>query len=257
MPQLTAEALLHMQKGRPDDCKTPVVIALAGGRAPDVFWLRQLAALYDSQSSGEEKSSGQTLLCCADRGLQYAQAAGLAPALVVGDGDSATAEAYAKARLAGAVIHRHDPAKDDTDLQLLLRELPPCDLIVSGIWGGRFDHLYSAVFSLVGWREKRLARGESCRVLLADEREALLLLAAGEEYRLSLRPQARLKAVSLLPFSADAEASVSGVRWPLRRAKLPLFYPYAVSNELLPGARSFTAACDRGSIGVYLCLERS
>lgn len=255
MPQLTAEALFHVEQGQHGG-GPPVVIALAGGRAPDALWLRRLAALYNVRGLNDAPALGQALLCCADRGLQYALAAGLAPALVVGDGDSAAADSYEKARLAGAVVQKHDPAKDDTDLQLLLQELPPCDLIVSGIWGGRFDHLYSAVFSLLGWRRKHLERGESCRVLLADGREALLLLEAGEEYELSLRPEARLEALSLLPLSTDAEASVSGVRWPLCRAKLPLLYPYAVSNELLPGARSFTAACSRGSIGVYLCLEQ-
>ena len=199
--------------------------------------------------------NGRTLLYCADRGTQYALAAGLAPQLIVGDGDSAAADVYERALALGAALERYDPAKDDTDLQLLLAKLPAADIIASGVWGGRFDHLYSAVFSLLGWKKKQLQCGRRCRVLLADEREVMLLLEAGESCKVKFKAPKLVQAVSLLPLSADAAADIAGVRWPLNNAALRQSYPYAISNELAAGAEGFTAGCRCGSIGVYISFK--
>ncbi len=208
------------------------LLAVAGGRQPEAAWLRA-------------RARGKTIYC-ADRGAAYCQAAGLVPTAIFGDGDSAAPEVYALAAAHGAAIHSYKPEKDDTDLQLLLEQLPAARLVATGVWGGRFDHLYSNVFSLLAYKQQK-----SAQVILADEREAMLLLAPGESVRGSVAAGNSIKALSLLPLGSTAVASVEGVRWPLRAASLELLHPYAVSN--LP-QREFSCSCHAGMLGVYFCF---
>jgi thiamine pyrophosphokinase len=51
---------------------------------------------------------------------------------------------------ATTLVKEFPVAKDHTDLQLLLAGIAagPVVYLCSGVWGGRFDHLYSAVHSL-------------------------------------------------------------------------------------------------------------
>ncbi len=113
-------------------------LLIAGGRAPQKNWLREAAA--------DKK------IYCADRGAVCVLSAGLKPAYLLGDCDSAAAEIYELARAAGAQIKIFPSAKDDTDLQLLLQRLPQGNLLASGIWGGRFDHLYSNIYTLLRFK---------------------------------------------------------------------------------------------------------
>lgn len=206
-------------------------VAVAGGRAPDQGWLRELAR--------------QKKIYCADRGTQYCLEAGLSPALVVGDCDSADKEIYAKAGSLGAQIFVHPTAKDDTDLQLLLESLPQGDVVATGIFGGRFDHLFSNVYSMLAFKKRR-----ACRVLLADEREFLLLLGGGENVEIYLKNKEAVGAISLLPLSASCRVDIGGVRWPLADALLTQARPYAISNE--PQNEKFTCGCLSGSVGLYI-----
>jgi thiamine pyrophosphokinase len=90
-------------------------------------------------------------------------------------------------------------AKDHTDLQLLLKELPPDRLyLCSGVWGGRFDHLYSAMHSLRPWCSK-----DSCRCSGADERELMVMLPAGKKCVLPRRRKKRPQAFRCLPVSGN------------------------------------------------------
>ena len=85
---------------------------------------------------------------CVDRGLVHALAAGLAPALLVGDLDSVPGEVLDRPALA-ALPRRVFPAdKDASDLELALDALAdeddaarPDEVIVAGVSGGRTDHL--------------------------------------------------------------------------------------------------------------------
>lgn len=112
------------------------LLVVAGGRRPKTEWLHSI-------SSGKK-------IYCADRGAEYCLAAGCVPAELFGDCDSSSQAVYRQARAAGTEVHSFNPAKDDTDLQLLLYNLPEGDILASGIWGGRFDHLYSNVYTLLG-----------------------------------------------------------------------------------------------------------
>ena len=142
-------------------------------------------------------------------------------------------------------MHSFNPAKDDTDLQLLLHNLPEGDILASGIWGGRFDHLYSNVYTLLGVKKQC-----GCQVILADDKEFMLLLTEGESAELKL--QAAAEAVSLLPLSESTTVDFTGVRWPLQQATLRQLYPYAISNEVLEGAEKIRCTCHSGALGLYI-----
>ncbi len=233
LPQLKLRVMFHVKHST---ALSPAAdkLLVAGGRAPQTLWLQQAAVGKD--------------IYCADRGIEACLAAGVVPRELFGDCDSSTEAAYAKAAKLGARVHSFNPAKDDTDLQLLLQNLPAGDIIATGIWGGRFDHLYSNAFTLLGAKKQR-----QCQVLLADEQELMLLLAAGESAELDLLQKA--KAISLLPLTADAQVNFAGVRWPLNNARLEQLYPYAISNE--QAADSICCNCSSGVVGLYICWQEN
>ena len=153
-------------------------------------------------------------------------------------------EFYEKAKDLGVAVKSYPAEKDDTDLQLLLENLPSGNVICTGVWGGRFDHLYSNVFSLLAHKEKNQGQ-----VILADDKEAMLLMNAGEAVKICL--QEKVKALSLLPLCEESKVTLKNVRWELEEANLKLLHPYAISN--IPD-KEFTCECIAGKIGLYLCF---
>ena len=223
LPQLKAEVILPKKYEATN-------LVVAGGRVPKASWLKEVAA---------EKN-----IYCADKGIEICLEAGLVPQELYGDGDSASKESYAKAKTLGTAIKTFPVEKDATDLQLLLENLPSGNLICTGVWGGRFDHLYSNVFSLLAHKEKQQGQ-----VILADDKEVMLLITSGEQVKLHLEKE--VKALSLLPLSATAKVTLENVRWELQEAELKLLHPYAISN--IPQGE-VKLNCLAGKIGLYLCF---
>ncbi|MGM9569841.1 MAG: thiamine diphosphokinase [Phascolarctobacterium sp.] len=221
------DAMFHVKRAE----KVWTNLLIAGGRAPRKEWLQNVAA--------------DKTVYCADKGAIYALAAGISPTLVVGDCDSTSKAVYDKAQCLGAKLEIHQPAKDDTDLQLLLARMPEGDLLATGIWGGRFDHLFSNVYSLLAFKEQR-----HCQVILADEQEFMVLLTENESWEIELHAVENVQALSLLPLSGTSTVSIKGVRWPLDKAKLEQQNPYAISNEALE--KSISCTCHEGKIGLYI-----
>ena len=224
LPQFTAEVILPKQY-------TETKLVVAGGRTPNVTWLSEVAATKK--------------LYCADKGIEVCLKAKLVPTALFGDCDSGTKEAYEKAQALGTKVETFPVEKDDTDLQLVLQNLEGSDLICTGVWGGRFDHLYSNVFSLLSYKEKHQSQ-----VILADEKEAMLLVTAKEAVKICLHK--KVKTLSLLPLSEVNKVTLKNVRWELKKAELKLLHPYAISN--IPQDK-FTFECFKGKIGLYLCFE--
>ena len=149
---------------------------------------------------------------------------------------------------AGIPVDRFPPAKDFTDTQLALQKaaelFPDAFLLLTGAFGGRFDHTLSTVLSLSG------APLHGC---LCDEQEVLFPLK--EKETITLRLTRAPKAVSLLPLTSECQGvTISGVRWPLHDVVLRQLEPYAVSNELSGGA-TITVKVHTGILGVYLFWE--
>ena len=207
-------------------------LLLAGGRKPASEWLVQIAASKD--------------IYCADKGIECCCENNLKPVWLCGDADSAAKDCWEKAQLSGVKILLHDPLKDDTDLQLLLAAMPEAvNIVASGIWGGRFDHLYSNVFSLLNYKIQR-----DVQVVMADEQEILLLLQKDESLIFKPFSPENIEALSLLPLTDCNEVTLQGVQWNLEYAPLLSAHPYAISNMVEQEKVVFT--CNQGRVGFYL-----
>lgn len=213
---------------------SPLAI-VAGGRPPLASWLGKFLP-------GRE-------LWCADSGLAPCVEAGFWPSRLIGDGDSAPPELWSEAASGKTEVELFPVEKDFTDLQLALSragELGRYHVIVSGCWGGRFDHLWSAVNSAL-WALKR-----GVRVLaFADHAEVLFLLLGGEAWEIEAG-DGPYDVLSLIPLGGDCGGvTIEGVRWPLSGAALSPERPFAVSNRFLYGKKP-RISLEQGILGVYI-----
>ncbi len=205
-------------------------IIIAGGRKPEVSWLKKLA-------SNKE-------VYCVDKGYDYALAADLKIALVCGDGDSS--ENWELAQKTNKV-KQYAKDKDQTDLQLALEQVPEAsNLVITGIWGGRFDHLFSGIYSLKAVKKTGKA------VVLADEKEVMILLQQGEQIEFEPLEKENL-VVSLIPLEETNKVTIKGTKWELLEEEINQNNPYAISNILKEP--SLQCICQQGFIALYLSYE--
>jgi thiamine pyrophosphokinase len=166
------------------------------------------------------------------------------PARALGDFDSLGKEGEAWLDRLGVQLDRYPADKDYTDFQLCLRRIQG-DLLVTGCWGGRFDHAFANVFSILWGREW----GANVRAL-ADESEALIPIAGEASVDLLFRVPPSV--VSLLPLTGVCEGvSLRGTKWELNDAEILLGRPYTVSN--VPVGDRVNVRIKKGSLGIY-CL---
>jgi thiamine pyrophosphokinase len=207
-------------------------LVVLGGRAPDAAWLRLAAS--------------DKFIWAADHGAEACKTAGVSPNRALGDFDSIEEEGKAWLERLGVKTERYPTDKDYTDFQLCLRQAEG-DLLVTGCWGGRFDHAFANVFSIPWGREW----GANVRAF-ADDREVLVPLVGGESVELFFR--ARPSVISLLPFTDICEGvCLRGTKWELNDAEIFLGRPYTVSN--VPTGDHVCAQIQKGSLGVYCLFE--
>jgi len=234
MPLLLPQAHIYLER---TDGSEPVHLAVLGGRAPLVSWMRSVAS--------------DKVIWAVDHGVDACMAAGVVPHYVLGDFDSILEEGQAWLEHKGPEIEveRFAADKDYTDFQLCLNRVKG-DLLVTGCWGGRFDHAFANVFSAL-W-------GMECgaRVLaFADESEILIPLAAeGQSAALELHLLSKVSAISLLPLCESCEGvNIQGAKWELSGATLTQGRPYAVSN--IPVEEKISVKVEKGIIGVYCFFD--
>lgn len=209
-------------------------LLITGGRPPATNWLRQMARTV---RHGE--------VWAADHGVDACRAAGMLPDKLLGDGDSAGIDSWRWAEAAGVPTKKFPVAKDLTDTQLAIEGLAQMGapyIIVTGAFGGRFDHAYSTIYS---------AAHAAVPCALIDEQEAIFFVRSGEG--ITIAPTARPKAISLLPITADCYGvTTENLRWELTGAMLKSSFPNAVSNELIADATEFSITIECGILAVYL-----
>lgn len=204
------------------------LIVVAGGRRPDPQWLHTVGQLGT--------------VIAADRGADHCKKAGVVPRFLYGDRDSAAPGAWEEFLRKGAKAKTYPVNKDDTDLSLVFQDLEPGPPVVAtGIWGGRADHLFGNLYTLLAYAQ----RGGT--VILADEQELLCYLRPGT--RATFTAAKHPRAVSLLPLSPECTVSIHGVRWPLDKSLLTQANPYAVSNKQTEP--SVEAESHAGVAGLY------
>jgi len=219
----------------------PQVLLIAGGRPPHSEWLAQAA-------------SGVSVWCV-DSGIDICQANGIVPQRLIGDGDSASSKGWAWGNTLEIPVEIYPPEKNLTDLQLALQrvglEYRQATVVVTGVWGGRFDHTFSNIYSLLGCEEFGV-RG----CCAADETEVLVMLKGSDTVR--IQTTSKPDVVSLLPLSPYCSGVfIDGVHWPLSGVNLQNTLPYAVSNRPTDFGPEMTVAVEAGWLGVYLCWDQT
>ena len=205
------------------------VILIAGGRAPSVEWFKALQR--------------DRPICCIDRGIDFCRDNKIVPVSLIGDFDSAANDSVDWAIRHGVQIERHPVDKDFTDTQLSLNQVNDDTFaIITGAFGGRFDHLYSTIFTCAN------AQIKNC---LADESEAIFFISSVEN--MSIKLLQKPLALSLLPMTEVCEGvSIDGVHWPLDLADLKQTLPNAISNRVEEDC--VNVSIEKGILAVYFCF---
>ena len=216
------------------------IVCIGGGRPPASDWLSRLVA-KDAQKSPP--------IWAIDRGVNICRALQLSPALLIGDRDSADAEAWTWAVDQGAKLHSFPPEKDFTDTELALhivaQNVRDPLVILTAAFGGRLDHLMSTT---------AVAAHAGIPCVLADERETLFYLHAGESLTVTCDTPPR--AISLLSFTEKCTGvTTHGLYWELQDACITNRASLAISNVLARknAKNTFTVSIKSGVLGVYLC----
>ncbi len=163
---------------------------------------------------------------CADRGYQYAKAAGIKPDLIVGDFDSFTGELPE-----GIKTVRLNVRKDDTDTFVCARYAVNSgyrEIDVLGAIGGRLDHSYANLCLL------EYLSGSGVRACLASEKEKIFLLKKGAY----IFDGYGGKTFSLFPFGCScALASVHNAEYPVTDFKFESKNSTGLSNVFYDGCK--------------------
>ena len=213
---------------------TEKILFISGGRPPTLEWLLNCAANIDR-------------VWCIDHGIDTCRQAEIIPELLIGDLDSARSDSVDWARAHNVTVEQHPVDKDFTDTQLALRRLEQSDnppfVILTGVFGGRLDHLYATLFSCAQ---------SPLKICLADQHELIAFVRGGETIRLHF--DVRPFALSLLPISNLCRGvSIDGVHWKLERAELSQALPNAVSNRVENDI--VNVSIERGIVAVVLTFD--
>ena len=172
------------------------------------------------------------VVIAADSGLDHAVAAGLRPAVLVGDLDSISASGRMWAYARGVEIHEHPTDKDATDTEIAISralEVPEVRqlLLVGGADEAgerRLDHQLATILAL---GHTSLAGLASVRAVLGGT--GLAMLHPGRHSVLDLEPGQLFSLLAL--HGPCGGVTVTGARWPLTDAVLTGTEARGVSNE--------------------------
>ena len=217
------------------------IVLVAGGRSPAASWLASMAQLYP--------------VWAVDRGADTCRAAAVTPEILLGDADSSAASSWEWLEALQVPTVRYPADKDFTDLQLALRELserrPGAAVLLTGGWGGRFDHAWSNVFSLLQATESGISITG-----IVDQAEAMFFLPGGQQMEIEFVQQPKI--ISLIPFTPVCRQVTSqGVHWPLAGVDLSMQTPAAISNRLAVGEQKIRVNLGEGMLGIYCCWQET
>ena len=200
------------------------ILFIAGGRVPSREFFLEVA--------------GGRKIFCIDKGIELCRACGVVPDFLIGDFDSANQAAVAWARKKNIPVEQFPVDKDFTDTQLALRRAEEIFgshvAILTGAFGGRFDHLYSTIFTCAALNRK------------------IFLTRGGESTEIKFFKEPL--AVSLLPITKIcAGVETKNLHWELRAATLTQTFPNAVSNRA--DSDEIFIGVESGTLAVYFCFN--
>lgn len=216
-------------------CPEDITMMVLGGRKPSIDWLSSLDFLKS--------------IWAVDSGIESCFDSDIVPDKLIGDGDSASPEAWQWAVDKRVDVSRYGSEKDRTDFQLALELFSEKAvnkeeaLFLTGCFGGRLDHLWSTLISFIS------AGGNVRPFGMADEMEGMILLEGPGRLDMSFsRPPGAFSLISFTTVSRGV--SVEGARWPLKDVVLEYKDPYSISNRLANGEKVGISLAE-GTVGVY------
>lgn len=207
------------------------ILFVAGGKFPSEKYFLELAA--------------NRKIFCVDRGIEICHKLNILPEILIGDFDSADKKFVDWAIENKICVERYPVEKDFTDLQLALNKLNEnFSAIITGIFGGRTDHLFSNIFTCANYKN----------IFLADESEIIFYLHDNEQAEIIFNSKPQF--ISLLAITEICEGvNINNVRWELNDSKLFQNIPNAVSNRT--ESDKITVSISRGILAVYFYFEKS
>ena len=216
-----------------DSTNAQEILFVTGGRAPRREFFLEI--------------SGGRKIFCVDKGIELCRACELIPNFLIGDFDSANNSAVEWAQEKNIPVEKYPADKDFTDTQLAMTRAAEIFgehvAILTGCFGGRFDHLYSTIFTCATIDRK---------IFLADEREIIFYLRGGEsvEVKFFKKPLA----VSLLPITSTCEGvTTKNLHWELDDVTLTQNFPNATSNRA--DADKIFLSIKQGILAIYFCFD--
>lgn len=209
-------------------------ILVAGGRIPHKKWFRTIAQSKD--------------VYCADKGIDICFRTGIIPKMLIGDMDSCDQTALQWAEKNHVKIKKLAREKDDTDFKLMLIEMlmqTSGNIVCTGVWGGRFDHLYS-IIRYIFTAQINIER----TLIMADQDEIIFFLHPALS-QVIIRYSPLIKNISILPMDNEPIVDIIGAKWSLNHKKLSNEDVYSISNEPLVG-QDIKINIAQGCVGVYL-----
>jgi thiamine pyrophosphokinase len=205
------------------------VLIFANGEMVDVEWTRPF---FDHVSH----------IIAADGGTRHLYRLGVPPDVVVGDMDSLPDEVLAWLEEKGSELIYHDPAKDETDLELALlyaRQFEE-EMFLFAALGGRLDQMLANILLLA---HPALA-GSS--ITLVEEFERAWLVSEQTKFDGEIGD-----IVSLIPLGGDVLVKkTTGLRWSLTDTVLAFGPARGVSNVMTAVSASVEVAA-----GKLLCIH--
>jgi thiamine pyrophosphokinase len=194
-----------------------VVVVCAGGPVSEVADLTAF-------------SSEDTVFIGADRGALHLLEKGIIPREAVGDFDSVTKSEYVRIEDAVLTVGQFQAEKDETDTELAMERAlayRPEHIILTGVTGGRLDHMESALQLLYRFQIKHAQIVFSIRNLTNE----LSILTAGEH---RLQSDERFPYISFFPFGGAVEGlTLTGFKYETVEARLEMGMTKFTSNEPL------------------------
>jgi thiamine pyrophosphokinase len=165
-----------------------------------------------------------------DQGVQAIIQAGIRPHAAIGDFDSVTEEQWQQIKREVPAIHRFQPEKDETDMELALfwaAGQEPEKIVIFGGTGGRMDHFLANTFMMARYKQKH----PHIAFELRDTLNTVSVFLPGSH---SLEQDPGKKFVSFLPVFSDVSGlTLTGFKYPLKDHTVPLGSSLCISNELV------------------------
>ncbi|WP_165000661.1 thiamine diphosphokinase [Xylanivirga thermophila] len=189
------------------------ILIILNGSMGDISGIKDAIKSYD-------------YIICADGGARYAYAGGIIPDVILGDFDSLPEDILEYYKTKDILIKTYPKEKDETDSQIAV------DMAISmgadrvtliGALGSRLDHSYANIMLLCRLKNHGI---DGCIIdsnnIITVSNDVLIINGEIGGY------------VSLLPLGEDTYIEYTkGLRYPIFDKKLPLDFPYGISNEFI------------------------